>query len=176
MPVQFEDSDEFLDVLESASAEELHEIALEHVNCLAETMCDCCETFFDEGLRLGFRSVVPLMIVLDGKNVSRETLIYLRDNLGCADGDRQFAKNSALWMSCDDYEFNAGFQPCDVYQAYEFTCSTPGKEFLEIVYKEYSHAAIMEFLRYDQKSDQYAVSTESDISNYETTIAAKMKL
>ena len=114
MPVQFEDSDEFLDVLESASAEELHEISLEHINCLAEAMCEYCENFFDEGLRLGFRSVVPLMIVLDGKNVSRETLIYLRDNLGCADGDRQFAKNSVLWMSCGDFEFNSEFQPYDV--------------------------------------------------------------
>jgi hypothetical protein len=176
MRVQFEDSDEFLDFLESASAEELHEISLEHINCLAEAMCEYCENFFDEGLRLGFRSVVPLMIVLDGKNVSRETLIYLRDNLGCADGDRQFAKNSVLWMSCGDFEFNSEFQPYDVYQAYEFTCSAPSKEILEIVYNEYSHEAIMEFLRYDQKSDQNAVSMESEISDYETSIAAKMKL
>jgi len=176
MTVQFEDSDEFLDILESASAEELHEIALEHINCLLEKMCDCCEIFFDEGLRLGLRSVVPLMIILDGKNVSRETLMYLRDNLGCADGDRQSAKNSVLWMSCDDYEFNSGFQPYDVFQAYEFTCSAPNKRILEIVYKEYSHDAIMSFLRSDLTSDQYAVSTESDILNYETAIAAKMKL
>ena len=116
------------------------------------------------------------MIVLDGKNVSRETLIYLRDNLGCADGERLSAKNSALWMSCDDYDFNLSIQPNDVYQAYEFTCSAPSKEFLEIVYKEYSHEAIMEFLRYDQKSDQNAVSMESEISDYETSIAAKIKL
>ena len=176
MPVQFEDSDEFMDVLESASAEELHELAIEHINCLVETMCEYCEIFFDEGLRLGFRSAVPLMIVLDGKNVSRETLIFVRDNLGCADGDRQFAKNSVLWMSCDDYEFNSSFIPNDVYQAYEFTCSAPSKEILEIVYKEFSHEAIMEFLRYDQKSDQNAVSTESDISDYENSISAKMKL
>lgn len=176
MAIEFEDSDEFLELLESASAEELHELALEHINCLAEALCEICESFFDEGLRLGFLSVIPLMIVLDGKNVSKETLIYLRDNLGCADGERLVAKNSALWMSCDDYDFNLGILPNDVYQAYEFTCAAHSKEILEIVYNEYSHEAIMEFLRYDLISDQNAVSAENQISDYENSIAAKMKL
>ena len=174
MSAQFTDSDEFLDFLESASAEELHEIAIEHIDCLAN-MCECCEMFFDEGLRLGFLSVAPLMVALDGVNVSRETLIYLRDNLACSDGSHVVAKNSALWMSCDDFEFNSEFQPNDSLQAYEFTCSAPNKQILEIVYKEYSHDDILDFLRSDLRSDQNAVSTESDISNYETAIAAKMK-
>ena len=173
MKFKFEDSIELQEFLSTASDEELLELAKEHMNCISEEFCEF-ETYLWE--EEGFNEFIPLLVITEGKNISKESLLYLRDNLNSGgDGERYARIMSALWMAHPDYDFNEPIVPYTREQAYEFTLSAPNRAFLEIAYKTYSHEEIVESAQYDATNEQNYVN-EKDLLKYEELIAAKMKL
>ena len=173
MKFNFEDSTELQDFLATASDKDLLELAREHLTCISDAFCEFERYLWDEE---DFYEFIPLLVITEGKNISKESLLFLRDNLDSGgDGERYARIMSALWMSHPDYDFNEPIVPYTREQAYEFTLDAPNRAFLEIVYKTYSHEEIVESAQYDAANDQNYVN-EKDLLKYEELIAAKMKL
>lgn len=173
MKYEFEDSVELQQFLSTASDEDLLELAKEHTSCISGEFCEFERYLWDEE---DFYAFIPLLVITEGKNISKDSLLYLRDNLNSGgDGERYARIMSALWMAHPDYDFNEPIVPYTREQAYEFTLSAPNRAFLEIVYKTYSHEEIVESAEYDAANDQNYVN-EKDLQKYDELIAAKMKL
>ena len=173
MKFKFEDSIELQEFLSTASDAELLELAKEHMTCISGEFCEF-ETYLWEEEE--FYEFIPLLVITEGKNISKDSLLYLRDNLNSGgDGERYARIMGALWMAHPDYDFNEPIVPYTREQAYEFTLSAPNRAFLEIVYKTYSHEEIVESAEYDAANDQNYVN-EKDLQKYDELIATKMKL
>ncbi len=173
MKFTFEDSIELQEFLSTAPDADLLELAKEHLDCFSGQFCDFENYLWDEE---DFYEFIPLLVVTEGTNISKESLIYLRDNLDSgSDGDRFSRMMGALWMAHPDYDFNEPIVPYTALQAYEFTLYAPNRKFLELVYQSYSHEDIFDAIRWDAKNEQNYV-LQDQVDKYEALIAEKMKL
>jgi hypothetical protein len=173
MTFKFEDSAELQEFLASASDEDLLQLAKEHLTCISDEFCEFETYLWDEE---DFYEFIPLLVITEGRNISKESLLYLRDNLNSgSDGERYARIMDALWMAHPDYDFNEPIVPYTREQAYQFTLDAPNRAFLEIVYKTYSHEEIVESAQYDAEHERNYVD-QKDLQKYDEIIAAKMKL
>ena len=173
MKFTFEDSLELQAFLSTAPDADLLELAKEHFTCFSDEFCDFENYLWEEE---DYYEFIPLLVVQLGTNISKESLIYIRDHLDSGgDGDRYMRMMGALWMAHPDYDFNEELAPYNREQAYEFTIYAPNRKFLELVYQSYSHEEILQFAQYDANNEQNYVN-QDDVDNYDALIAEKMKL
>ena len=176
MNYDFATSDELIDFLHNASDEDLRALAIEHFDCYAggSGLCEMENFFWDEE---DFFEFIPLLVVTEGKNISYETLIYIRDNLDTGgDGERYMLKMGALWMSSPELNFNKELGPYNIEQAYDFTLTAPNKDFLELIFGVYSFEEIIEYLEYDLKNEKNSISSRAQLDKYKIEIEEKLKI